>query len=188
MKLLIHICCLPCFLHPCELIIQSKITWAGFFYNPNIFPDCEYNKRFDAVKKYFSDNDFVLKTKEWTEKDREFYQKGKNCAQCFYHRLEKTFITAAEEGFSTVTTTLLSSIYQPRELLIETGKILEKKYGISFIFPDYRLGYYESRNIARNSEIYQQKYCGCETGINKYSPAVNDLVLSTVCTGNQDRT
>ena len=50
MKLLTHICCGPCAIYPLKKILDGKIDVWGFFFNPNIHPYTEYQKRLEAVK------------------------------------------------------------------------------------------------------------------------------------------
>ncbi len=76
-------------------------------------------------------------------------------------RLEKTAKYAKENGFDAFTTTLLISPYQDHDMLIKTGEMLEKKYGIKFLYRDFRSGFREGQNKARSLGLYMQKYCGC---------------------------
>lgn len=50
MKLLVHICCGPCAIYPLKKILDGRMDVWGFFFNPNIHPYTEYQKRLSAVK------------------------------------------------------------------------------------------------------------------------------------------
>ncbi|HQP92145.1 MAG TPA: epoxyqueuosine reductase QueH, partial [Candidatus Omnitrophota bacterium] len=50
-KVLLHICCGPCAIYPVNFLRQEGFEVEGFFYNPNIHPFSEYEKRYDAVLK-----------------------------------------------------------------------------------------------------------------------------------------
>lgn len=83
------------------------------------------------------------------------------CGYCYLCRLEKTAKYAKENGFDAFSTTLLISPYQDHELLKKTGDMLSKKYGIEFLYKDFRPGFRYGQNKARELGLYMQKYCGC---------------------------
>ena len=83
------------------------------------------------------------------------------CGYCYLCRLEKTAKYAKENGFDAFSTTLLISPYQDHELLKKTGDMLSKKYGIKFLYKDFRPGFRYGQNKARELGLYMQKYCGC---------------------------
>ncbi|RLF48509.1 MAG: hypothetical protein DRN10_02515, partial [Thermoplasmata archaeon] len=45
MKLLVHICCAPCFAYPYERLVEEGYDVVGFWYNPNVHPYMEYKAR-----------------------------------------------------------------------------------------------------------------------------------------------
>ena len=47
------------------------------------------------------------------------------------------------------------------EKLIEIGNYEAKKYGIEFLYRDFRVGFREGQAKARELGLYMQKYCGC---------------------------
>ena len=60
-----------------------------------------------------------------------------------------------------VTTTLLYSIYQKHEVIAEVASELSARYGISFLYRDFRPGWREGQDEAARLGIYRQAYCGC---------------------------
>src|SRR5574344_2142607 len=52
-KLLLHVCCAPCSIH-CISVVEKYFDITVYFYNPNISPFEEYQKRFDEEKKFLS--------------------------------------------------------------------------------------------------------------------------------------
>jgi len=64
-------------------------------------------------------------------------------------------------GYDAFTTTLLVSPYQNHELLIQVGAEMAQKYGIEFLYRDFRPGFREGQVTARELGLYMQKYCGC---------------------------
>mgnify|MGYP003008253455 FL=1 len=83
------------------------------------------------------------------------------CAYCYRHRLEGTAQYAAEHGFSAFTTTLLASLYQDHEGLIQAAEQYAKQYGVEFLYRDFRPNFRAGNQLAREKGFYMQKYCGC---------------------------
>ena len=63
-----------------------------------------------------------------------------------------------------VTTTLSISPHKDAEFINNTGESLSKKYGITYLYADFKKenGYLRSIQICKEKEIYRQDYCGCE--------------------------
>lgn len=164
MKLLLHTCCGPCLIYPLEKLIFEGFTVKGFFYNPNIHPYTEYNKRKEAVTALGPDIEVIYPQYS----PQEFFQAVNlkeelpaRCAICWRLRLKKTAETARESGFKYFTTTLLVSPYQDQELLKKIGNEVGKEERIEFYYADFRSGFRQAHNEARVKGIYCQKYCGC---------------------------
>ena len=66
-----------------------------------------------------------------------------------------------EHGFDAFSTTLLVSPYQKHELIIKIANEMAEKYGVKFIYQDFREGFRIGQQMARDKELYMQKYCGC---------------------------
>ena len=74
----------------------------------------------------------------------------------------KTAIKLTKEaGFDAFTTTLFISPYQNHELICETAIKKAQKYNVEFKYFDFRPGFREGQNMAREIGLYRQKYCGC---------------------------
>lgn len=167
MRILLHICCAPCFIYPFkELIRESGDEVTGFFYNPNIHPAGEEERRRKALIDYAEKENFEVIFGEYNAED--FFKKiGKNreaplrCAICWRMRLEKTAKTAKCEKYDAFTTTLLVSPYQDRDTIIQIGNEIGAKNGIKFMAIDFRKGFRGAQQQAREMGIYRQKYCGC---------------------------
>ena len=56
---------------------------------------------------------------------------------------------------------LLVSPYQKHDILKEQGEAIAKKYGLTFLYRDFRVGFREGQAKARELGLYMQKYCGC---------------------------
>ena len=52
MRVLLHICCAPCTIYPLKVLRGEGHEITGFFYNPNIHPYTEFQKRREALTAY----------------------------------------------------------------------------------------------------------------------------------------
>lgn len=181
-KLLMHTCCAPCFAYIQKDLeengiinnegILEKVDYTACWYNSNIHPKVEYERRKNAFND-FCNNIVNCKNVIIDEYDMNGYIKtvvqnvgeGKKylqrCEYCYYMRLKKVFEYAKDNGYDLVSTTLSISPYQNHELIKKVGKILEEEYNIEFVYCDYREHFREGQKMARDYGIYMQKYCGC---------------------------
>ncbi len=164
MRILVHICCAPCFTYPHKRLVEQGHDVTGFFYNPNIHPYLEYKKRMESLERYAElkgtrvvyKNDYDLEGYLRCALDAQ-----DRCEFCYTSRLTEAARTANMLGFEAFTTTLLISPYQKHEMLARAGEKIADEYSIEFYYEDFREGYRESRHLARSFELYMQKYCGC---------------------------
>jgi predicted adenine nucleotide alpha hydrolase (AANH) superfamily ATPase len=165
MNTLFHICCAPCSISCLESLREEGIRPTGFWFNPNIHPVTEYKSRKLALEEYAKSTNLPML---WADDYglRPFLSglNGKfddRCGFCYEIRLMETAKKAAEEGFDSFSTSLLVSPYQNHELLQKTGEEMAQKYGVSFLYRDFRPQFREGQNKARELGLYMQKYCGC---------------------------
>ncbi|MBN2558082.1 MAG: epoxyqueuosine reductase QueH [Clostridia bacterium] len=166
MKLLLHVCCGPCLAAFDEYFKQKGIQYSGYFYNPNIHPYLENTRRMRTFMEYAAglgletivDPQFDLAT--WENKLGSLSD-SERCAYCYKRRIEACAKTAAANGFTHFTTTLLISPYQDHDMLRETGMRAGEKFRVEFYYHDFRELYRHGQDIAREAGIYRQKYCGC---------------------------
>lgn len=164
-KVLLHCCCAPCSVSCIEPLRQEGIEPVAFWYNPNIHPFKEYEARRNCLIEYAKKEGFKLIVNE-DYGLREFVRNVANnidnrCVYCYEHRLEETAKYAAENGFSAFTSTLFASLYQDHELMKAAAEKYAKKYGVEFLYRDFRPNFREGNNKAREQGLYMQKYCGC---------------------------
>jgi predicted adenine nucleotide alpha hydrolase (AANH) superfamily ATPase len=86
---------------------------------------------------------------------------GERCSLCYQLRLERAAQVADREGFDAFTTTLLISPYQQQATIRRLGEELASQHGLIFYFENLRRGWSERGKMAREHEMYQQRYCGC---------------------------
>jgi hypothetical protein len=138
---------------------------TALWYNPNIHPYLEHQRRLESMQDLAQRMNLPLIITEGYEVIDYFRavvgHEGGRCPICYQMRLERTASLALEKGFAAFTTTLLISPYQKHELLREMGKEIGAKYGVEFHYQDFRKGFRESQRMARELELYRQKYCGC---------------------------
>ena len=172
-KLLLHACCGICSSSVLErLIPYFDIT--VLYYNPNIYPEEEYKKRYETLKELITKSKSNVKIKEIGYESEKFdkiaqgleneKEGGARCTKCFYLRLEETAKLAQKEDYDYFCTTLSVSPYKNSQKLNEIGKILENKYKIKYLYSDFKKkeGYKRSNELSRKYELYRQNYCGCK--------------------------
>ncbi len=165
-RILLHTCCAPCSTYVVDKLRKDGCTdITAYWYNINIHPYTEYKQRLETLKEYTE----MLQMPLVIEHDygiREFTTNvinniGGRCEFCYRSRLEKTVKYARENGYTAFSTTLLVSPYQKHELIIKIANELAEKYGIKFIYQDFREGFRIGQQMARDAGLYMQKYCGC---------------------------
>lgn len=165
MKLLFHMCCAPCSTYPVEVLKGEGHELHGLFYNPNIHPYTEYKKRLDTAVEYCEKIKIPLTVIDKYNIE-EFlrncvYKENSRCIMCYTTRLDTVAQFAKENNFSVFTTSLLASPYQKHELIKKIGEEAAQKHGVEFLYRDFREGFYKGQQIAKDMELYRQKYCGC---------------------------
>ncbi|MGC8787736.1 MAG: epoxyqueuosine reductase QueH [Anaerolineae bacterium] len=165
-RLLLHICCGPCSTYSIKRLRELGFEVTGLWYNPNIHPFAEYERRRACMESYAAE---ITLPMIWETYDMPAYFRavvgheafGERCAICYRLRLERTAQVAHQHGFDTFTTTLLISPYQQQNLIRRIGEELAGQYGVPFYFENLRRGWSERGHIAREHGMYQQHYCGC---------------------------
>jgi len=169
-KLLLHTCCAPCFSYVYELL-KPTYNVISFFYNPNIAPLNEYNKRYNELKNFCDEKRIELYSAEhearrWTslvKKHRFLGERSERCRICYKIRLEKTFEFAKKNKISTVATTLSISPHKDAIMINRIGKELSREFGIEFLEADFKKndGFKKSLELSKAYGFYRQNYCGC---------------------------
>ncbi len=173
--LLLHSCCAPCSSYVLEYLANYfKITI--FYYNPNISPKEEFDKRIEEQKRLireltvknkveFIEGNYDNSKYENAIQGLEFEKEGgSRCHICYQLRLEETAKLAKEKGFNYFTTTLSISPYKNAKVLNEIGEELEKIYHVNYLYADFKKkdGYKRSIELSRIYHLYRQDYCGCK--------------------------
>jgi predicted adenine nucleotide alpha hydrolase (AANH) superfamily ATPase len=163
----LHICCGPCSTYSIKRLREQGFDVTGFWYNPNIHPFAEHERRRECIQAYA--REVGLAMIEWQDYEMTAYFRavigheafGERCALCYRLRLECTAEVARQKGFDAFTTTLLISPYQQQALIRRIGEELAAPRGLEFYFENLRRGWSERGHMAREHHLYEQRYCGC---------------------------
>lgn len=170
MKLLLHMCCGPCAIYPASVIQEEGIYLEGLFFNPNIHPLDEFVRRKENVEIFAEHNNIpVTYSDDYREADWIKFSgtSEERCSMCYNLRLEETARIAKEGGFDAFSTTLLVSPYQKHDFIRELGEKLGQIYGVDFYYNDFRKGFRQGQQKAKEMGLYRQKFCGCIISKNK---------------------
>jgi len=178
--LLLHSCCGPCSSYVLEYL-SKYFEITVLFFNPNIFPEEEFDRRFETQKKIISNMKFVYNVtllsvpyhysefKEAAKGHEAEAEGGARCDKCFRLRMRKTALLAKEKGYDCFATTLSVSPHKNAALLNSIGQQLSGEIGIEYLIADFkkREGYKRSIELSKQYQLYRQDYCGCEFSMPK---------------------
>ncbi len=173
-RLLLHVCCAPCSSAVLEYLTQY-FSITLLYYNPNIAPYEEYQKREAELRRLVSQMEMVhpvelipcdydgqafVETARGLEKEPEG---GKRCEECFRLRLRYAAREAARLGFDYYTTTLSISPLKNAPLLNRLGEEIGAEFGVAHLPSDFKKknGYKRSVELSKEYSLYRQDYCGC---------------------------
>ena len=169
-SIILHTCCAPCSTYA-HIKLTEEYNVVPFFYNPNIAPFDEYNRRLNELQNYAKLKGFNMFTgiydnKRWTSLVEEFKSLGERserCYHCFKIRLTETFNKAQSLNIDIITTTLTISPHKDADVINSIGRELSHKYGIKFLEQDLKKnnGFKNSVELSKKHNFYRQKYCGC---------------------------
>lgn len=166
MKLLLHACCAPCSVYSVDTLRKEGIEPTLYWFNPNIHPYMEYRNRRETLREYSEMMNLECIFDDYYGLD-DFCRNvvgnlNSRCVDyCYPVRLRRLFEYARDNGYDTVSSTLLYSIYQKHEFIKKYMENLSKEFGIEFLYRDFRVGFREGQAKARELGLYMQKYCGC---------------------------
>ena len=167
MKLLLHICCAPCSSAAVEAWRPEAAQVTGVFFNPNIHPFSEHQRRYETLLDYAGRIALPLTGEPyydvtaWLRMVAGRDEKGVRCRPCISQRLLHTAELAAATGFDAFSTTLLISPYQEHEIIQEEGERAAAAAGTTFEYRDLRPLFRRSLELSRKAGLYRQNYCGC---------------------------
>ena len=179
--LLLHACCGPCSSYVLEYL-SSHFEITVLFYNPNIYPAAEYERRLQELLNFYkrfvpAQNVRVIQAPYEPE---EFYkatgarenpglakepERGERCRRCYELRLRYTYDYACEHNFDYFCTTLSISPFKDADMINEIGISLggEAAPGPRWLPSDFKKknGFKRSLELSAEYDLYRQEYCGC---------------------------
>ena len=183
-RVLLHSCCGPCSSAVLEYITQY-FDVALLWYNPNLYPKEEFDRRFktqvELIEKMGLADKVDILAEPW--KSEDYYRRikglenepegGKRCAECFRLRLLETARLAKHYGYDYFCTTLTLSRHKDAVLINSIGEEIARATGVSWLPSDFKKRNGENRSIELSEQygLYRQLYCGCEFSLRKREEA-----------------
>ena len=175
-KLVVHTCCAVCMSYPRTILEDYDSIF--YFYNPNIYPISEYERRRDEFINYANSLGINIHVHEENDAVQNWYddikgfenepEKGARCSICFKHRIRKAFEYAKSINAKYVATVMTVSPHKNSKVIQMIGESLSKEYdGIEYLHFDFKKkdGFKKTNIIANEAGLYRQNYCGCEFSI-----------------------
>ena len=173
-RLLLHSCCGPCSSYVLEYL-SAYFSITLLYYNPNIQPQEEYQKRLAEQKRLIAQMPLprqvtvvegVYDPERFDQLARgleHLPEGGERCTRCYELRLREAAIFCKEQGCDYFGTTLSVSPYKNAEKLNEIGRRLQEEYGVRYLPSDFKKknGYQRSIALSKEYGLYRQPYCGC---------------------------
>lgn len=176
-KILLHACCGICSGYPISYLKDMGYSVCVYFYNPNIYPFEEYQKRLEAERilcRHFECEliegiyepdvyyDFVNGYEEEPEK-------GARCDKCFELRLTSAAEAAKNLNIKTFTTSMVISPHKNYEKLTLIGEKIAQKFDLEYLSTNFRKqdGFLKTNKISKSLNLYRQNYCGCKFAMRK---------------------
>jgi len=169
-SVLLHICCAPDASYGVPAM-QEKYQVAGFFFNPNIQPGMEYDRRLLVTQALTDSMPFLLTVAEGGEEEWEDAvrgledepERGRRCEACIRMRLARTAVEAKSLGIPSFSTVLTVSPKKDAAMVNRIGREEGEKAGVAFLEADMKKndGFRKSVETTKRLGIYRQNYCGC---------------------------
>ncbi|SFI40290.1 hypothetical protein SAMN04487775_101145 [Treponema bryantii] len=145
-SLLLHACCGPCSSYVLEYL-SKYFQITVLYYNPNIYPQAEYERRLAELKKLYEVFPPALNTGvkvvECEYEPEQFYsavgvhdqpelasepEKGERCRRCYKFRLQRAYEYATSNHFDYFCTSLSISPFKDAVKINELGLEIESQH------------------------------------------------------------
>ena len=175
MRLVLVSCCAPCSSGAIQQLVDGQIPdvddFVVLFFNPNLFPESEYQKRMVEQIRYCDllgvrhveleyDHDAWRDAVRGLESEPE---RGARCGVCFEYRFRRAADWARANGYDAVASVLGVSRHKDQAQVDRAGESVASDVKYIPIKWDESLRI----QIGRASDFYRQNYCGCEFSIRK---------------------
>jgi predicted adenine nucleotide alpha hydrolase (AANH) superfamily ATPase len=165
---LLHICCGICASWTIEKLKLDGYQVTGFFYNPNIYPSDEYQRRLQVAKDVCAAQGIPLiegayDSDRWQSGVSGLEQEpegGARCESCYRIRLAATADRAQKLAIKLIATTLSISPHKDAAAINKIGKSIAPQAFLEYNFKKED-GFKKANEFAKNHNLYRQHYCGC---------------------------
>ena len=181
-KMLLLSCCAPCSCAVIEALHKKGQDFAVLFYNPNIMPQAEYEKRKEENKKYCAklgvkfidldyDNAAWLAFIRGLEEEPEM---GERCKKCFAFRLRRAALYGKENGYACFSSVLGVSRHKDLVAVNAIALQIAAQTALPYDDTNWRKAGLEPRRaqLIKEEAMYEQNYCGCLFSQNKKTKPV----------------
>lgn len=151
---------------------REGYDFAVAFYNPNIVPAAEYEKRREENRRLCEGRKIPFIELEYdNERWRNLIkglenepERGRRCDVCFYMRLKRVMEYARENGFDAVASVLGVSRYKDLAQVNRAAQKASAECGVPYVEIEGRKGGMQDRRqlLIRELGLYAQDYCGCK--------------------------
>jgi len=169
-KMLLHTCCAPCAIYVVQELAK-EYDLALYYYNPNIHPTDEYQKRLNEIIRWAKKNDLKLieakyDTDRWSDTVKGLEQApegGERCEVCYELRMRETVQYAKDNSFDVFGTTMSISPHKRADKLNEIGTKLANEYEFEYFSANWKKndGFKIACKLSKEEDFYRQDYCGC---------------------------
>lgn len=168
---------------PLKHLLRSTGSVALYYYNPNIQPREEYDRRLSVLQSFAKEQGVDLQigpyeTELWEETvgiyggpypliahahDFELMKKARRerCSACYHLRFFSLAKTARHNEITTIDTTLTISPYQDTQAIHEALEHAAASSDLLAQQSDWRGYYQEATALSRALGMYRQNFCGC---------------------------
>ena len=174
-KLILMSCCAPCSCGAIKQLADGEIPdiddFIVMFFNPNIFPLTEYQKRLAEQIKYCEKLGVKYVVGDYNHKDWQSHvrglenepERGARCSKCFAYRFCYAREYAQKHGFNAIASVFGVSRHKDQNQVDNAGTESCGEIKYLPIKWDENL----RTQINRESDFYRQNYCGCEFSVRK---------------------
>lgn len=175
LRLVLLSCCAPCSAGAIKQLADGQIPnvddFVVLFFNPNIFPETEYQKRMREQIKYCDELgvkhvELEYDHASWRIAIRGLEsepERGARCSQCFKFRFTRAADWAKKNGYNAIASVLGVSRHKNQSQVDAAAYDVCGEIQYMPIKWDEKLRV----DIGRTSDFYRQNYCGCEFSIRK---------------------
>jgi predicted adenine nucleotide alpha hydrolase (AANH) superfamily ATPase len=165
-------------------MLENGLEPTVFYFNPNIYPQEEYERRKAENIRYvrslnlpFVDGDYDHEAWKGKMQGLEHEpERGRRCLACFAMRMNETARYAAEHGFTVFATTLTASRWKDITQIAKAGNDAASLFpNLTFWAQNWRKGGLSNRRneLIKLHSFYNQTWCGCEYSGGKYEKLNN---------------